>query len=113
MSKIETQEKNELPRPASESFWSMLFKQFSDILVIMLIISAGVAIGFAEYAAAFTIIVIVILNAALGVYMVCRCVCGCMLVSTHLLFSLHRSSVLLVVFILLFFLFRNFVQGKR
>lgn len=58
---------NELAKEPPKPFWRLLLEQFSDILVIMLIVASIVSLGLGEYKAAISIIVIIIANAVLGV----------------------------------------------
>lgn len=59
--------RNELEKEPPPSFLKLLLQQFSDLLVIMLIVASLVSIGLGEYKAAVVIIIIVIANATLGV----------------------------------------------
>src|SRR5574340_893097 len=57
---------NELVDRGGKSPWKILLEQLTDIMVIILIVSAGISIFLHEYVDAIAILVIVILNATLG-----------------------------------------------
>lgn len=57
---------NELVDRGGKSPWKILLEQLTDIMVIILIVSAGISIFLHEYVDAVAIMVIVILNATLG-----------------------------------------------
>ena len=57
---------NELPDPATVSIFGVFLRQFSSLLVIILIIAALAALALGETVDAITIGVVVLLNAALG-----------------------------------------------
>src|SRR5574340_1005507 len=57
---------NELVDRGGKSPWKILLEQLTDIMVIILIVSAGISIFLQEYVDAIAILVIVILNATLG-----------------------------------------------
>jgi Ca2+-transporting ATPase len=59
---------NELAKEPPRPFWRLVLDQFKDMLVLMLIASAIVAMFLGQYAASIVIILMVILNAVLGVY---------------------------------------------
>jgi Ca2+-transporting ATPase len=58
---------NELEEAPPTSFWQMLWAQFNNFVVIMLIIASLISAILGDYVEAAAIIAIVILNAALGV----------------------------------------------
>jgi Ca2+-transporting ATPase len=58
---------NELEEAPGTSFWQMLFEQFNNFVVILLIVAAVISALLGEYIEAVAIIAIVALNAALGV----------------------------------------------
>jgi Ca2+-transporting ATPase len=58
---------NELEKKPPTPLWRMFLEQFSDLLVILLIVSACISFGLGSYEASVTIILIVIGNAVLGV----------------------------------------------
>ncbi|NMC79587.1 MAG: HAD-IC family P-type ATPase, partial [Chloroflexi bacterium] len=57
---------NELVEKAAKSPWKILWEQLTGIMVVILIISAVISILLHEYKDAIVILVIVVLNAALG-----------------------------------------------
>ena len=57
-------ELSELPRPG---FWQLLLGQFNNFVVIILIVAALVSVALGEYIEAGAIMIIVVLNAVLGV----------------------------------------------
>lgn len=57
---------NELVERGSKTIWSILWEQLTGVLVVILIISAGISAFLGEIADAVAILVIVILNAILG-----------------------------------------------
>src|SRR5574340_615068 len=57
---------NELVDRGGKSPWKILLEQLTDIMVIILIVSAGISLFLQEYVDAIAILVIVILNATLG-----------------------------------------------
>ena len=57
---------NELLETGIKSFWLILLEQFTGTMTIVLIVAAAVSLALGEYVDASAIIVIVILNAALG-----------------------------------------------
>jgi len=58
---------NELAKDPPTPLWKMLLEQFSDLLVLMLIVASIISIALGHYAAGVVIIIIVIANAVLGV----------------------------------------------
>jgi len=64
--RLATYGRNELVDRGAKSPWKILIEQFTGILMIVLIISAGVSIALAEYTDAIAILVIVLLNAIMG-----------------------------------------------
>ncbi len=60
--------KNELPSEEGTPLWRMVLEQFQDVTVILLIIAAAISIGVGEAQDSFVILVIVVLNALIGVY---------------------------------------------
>jgi P-type Ca2+ transporter type 2C len=59
---------NTLPAGEGTNFVKLLFEQFTDVMVIMLIIAAGISLFLGETVDFIVIVIIVVLNAALGVY---------------------------------------------
>jgi len=59
---------NSLPAGEGTNLLKLLFEQFTDIMVIMLIIAAGISLVLGETVDFVVILIIVVLNAALGVY---------------------------------------------
>lgn len=57
---------NELVEKGAKSIWAILWEQLSEIMVVLLILSAGVSAYLGELNEAIVIIAIVILNAILG-----------------------------------------------
>ena len=57
---------NELEDRGTKSPWKILWEQFTETMVVMLIISAVITILLGEYKDAIAILVIVVLNAILG-----------------------------------------------
>jgi Ca2+-transporting ATPase len=57
---------NELVERAGKSAWSILFEQFTGIMVVILIISAVISAILGETIDAIVIMIIVVLNAVLG-----------------------------------------------
>lgn len=66
--KLEKYGHNELKEEKQKSFWKKLLEQFSDFLVIILIVAAIVSAAVGEGKDAIVIIAIVIVNAFLGLY---------------------------------------------
>lgn len=64
--RLETYGRNELVDRGMKSPWKILIEQFTGILMVVLIISAGISIALREYTDAIAILVIVLLNAILG-----------------------------------------------
>lgn len=64
--RFETYGPNELVDRGGKSPWKILLEQLTDVMVIILIVSAGISIFLKEYVDAVAILVIVILNATLG-----------------------------------------------
>jgi P-type Ca2+ transporter type 2C len=58
---------NELEKEPPRPMWKLFVDQFTDLLVIMLIVSSIVSMALGQYPAAVTIMVIVLANAILGV----------------------------------------------
>ncbi|UCF29079.1 MAG: cation-translocating P-type ATPase [Chloroflexota bacterium] len=58
---------NELEEAPPTSFWQMLFEQFNNFVVILLIVAAVISAALGEFIESIAIIAIVVLNAALGV----------------------------------------------
>ncbi|MCC6956390.1 MAG: HAD-IC family P-type ATPase, partial [Anaerolineales bacterium] len=59
---------NQLAEKPSVSFWKMLWDQFNNFVVMMLIVASVVSAFLGDYVEAAAIMAIVILNAALGVF---------------------------------------------
>jgi Ca2+-transporting ATPase len=59
---------NELKEAPSTTFWQMLWEQFNNFVVILLIVAAVISALLGDYFEAAAIMAIVILNAALGVF---------------------------------------------
>jgi Ca2+-transporting ATPase len=60
--------KNELPSGAETSIWDLLKSQFTDIMVIVLLVAAVLSIFIGDVKDAIVIMAIVVLNAALGFF---------------------------------------------
>ena len=58
--------KNKLPEPTRESFLHKIIKQFTDVLVLILIVAAGVSFALGEVLDASVILIIVLVNGVLG-----------------------------------------------
>lgn len=65
--RLETYGPNQLDEAPGITFWQMLLDQFNNFVVILLIVAAGVSALLGEWIEAGAILVIVILNATLGV----------------------------------------------
>lgn len=61
--------RNELTKAPPKPFWKLLLEQFSDLLVIMLMVAALISLALGQYAAGIVIWLIIIANAILGVKM--------------------------------------------
>ena len=59
---------NQLAEKPPISFWKMLWDQFNNFVVIMLIVASAISALLGDYIEAAAIMAIVILNAALGVF---------------------------------------------
>lgn len=59
---------NELEEAPQTTFWQLLWEQFNNFVVILLIVSAVISALLGDYLEASAIMAIVILNAALGVF---------------------------------------------
>ena len=57
---------NELVERGTKSPWLILWEQFTGIMIVILIISAGISVILHEYTDALVILIIVVLNAVLG-----------------------------------------------
>ena len=57
---------NELPQPETESLLKKFFHQFTDVLILVLIVATIVSFAFGEYLDAIVIMIIVVLNGILG-----------------------------------------------
>lgn len=60
--------KNSLPREGGTTLLRLLISQFTDLMVIILIVAAFISAFLGEYSDVVVIMIIVVLNAALGVY---------------------------------------------
>lgn len=60
--------KNELPREEGTPLWEMLISQFTEVMVIVLLAAAALSIFIGDLKDAVVIMIIVILNAALGFF---------------------------------------------
>lgn len=65
--RLENYGPNQLDEAPGITFWQMLLDQFNNFVVIMLLVAAGVSALLGDYLEAGAIMVIVILNATLGV----------------------------------------------
>ena len=63
----ETYGKNELQEAPPTSSWAMIYDQFSNFVVILLLVAAGISAVLGEWVEAAAIMTIVVLNAVLGV----------------------------------------------
>lgn len=61
--------RNEMAKDPPTPMWRVFLAQFEDLLVIMLVVACIVSFALGQFAAATTIVVIVVLNAILGVTM--------------------------------------------
>jgi Ca2+-transporting ATPase len=66
-SRLESYGPNQLTEAPGTTFWQMLIDQFNNFVVIMLIVAAGISALLGDYVEAGAILIIVILNATLGV----------------------------------------------
>ncbi|MGW8249615.1 MAG: cation-translocating P-type ATPase, partial [Anaerolineales bacterium] len=66
--RLETYGPNELKEAPATTFWQMLWEQFNNFVVILLIVAAVVSALLGDMIEAAAIMAIVILNAALGVF---------------------------------------------
>ncbi|MDX1688044.1 MAG: cation-translocating P-type ATPase [Candidatus Promineifilaceae bacterium] len=57
---------NELEERGMKSPWRILWEQFTEVMVVILIIASIISLGLGEYTDAIAIMAIVVLNAALG-----------------------------------------------
>lgn len=64
--RLKEQGANELPEELNEGPWQLLWKQFTDIMVVILIVAALLSVALGEYREASTILAIVFFNALLG-----------------------------------------------
>lgn len=64
--RLETHGPNELVEQKGKSPWKILLDQLTDVMVIILIVSSGISFFLGEYIDAIVILIIVVLNAALG-----------------------------------------------
>lgn len=60
--------RNVLPEPPSVPVWKILFRQFSDFLILILLIAAVISVLLHEWRDAVAIVIIVILNGCLGFF---------------------------------------------
>jgi magnesium-transporting ATPase (P-type) len=58
---------NELEKPSPTPLWRMLLDYLSDLMVILLMISCFISFAFQNYVAGTAILVIIVLNAVIGV----------------------------------------------
>ncbi len=65
--RLETFGKNELQEAPPTSIWSMIYEQFTNFVVILLLVAAVISAVLGEWVEAAAIITIVLLNAVLGV----------------------------------------------
>jgi magnesium-transporting ATPase (P-type) len=85
--------RNELTKPPPEPCWKVFLEQFSDLLVIMLIVASIISAALGEYPAAVTIILIVLANAILGFVQVCHELPFFLLFRLHLSFPLFSPTL--------------------
>ena len=65
--RLETFGLNQLTEKAATSFWQMIWEQFNNFVVMLLIVSSVISAILGDWIEAAAIMAIVILNAALGV----------------------------------------------
>jgi Ca2+-transporting ATPase len=65
--RLETYGPNQLDEAPGTTFWQMLLDQFNNFVVIMLLVAAGISALLGDWIEAGAIMVIVVLNATLGV----------------------------------------------
>ena len=66
--RLEEYGRNELQEQVKKGFVSKLIAQFTDFLIIILLVSAGISAFVGEKEDAFVILAIVVINAILGIY---------------------------------------------
>ena len=59
---------NQLEEAPPTSFWAMLWEQFNNFVVILLVVASLISAGLGEWVEAIAIMTIVILNAVLGIF---------------------------------------------
>ena len=59
---------NQLEEAPPTSFWAMLWEQFNNFVVILLVVASLISAGLGEWVEAIAILTIVILNAILGIF---------------------------------------------
>ncbi|MEK6256526.1 MAG: cation-translocating P-type ATPase [Chloroflexota bacterium] len=59
---------NQLEESAGTSFWSMLWDQFNNFVVMLLVAAALISAGLGEWVESIAILLIVVLNAVLGIF---------------------------------------------
>lgn len=59
---------NELPQAAQRSAWAILIAQFQSLVVVLLVVATGIAFATNEILEAFSILVVVVINAAIGFF---------------------------------------------
>lgn len=67
--RLQQQGPNELESTPPPTFWEVFLDQFKDVVVIILLVGAVVAMGLGQFAAGIAILIIVSFNAFLGVKM--------------------------------------------
>ena len=60
--------RNVLPEPPSVPIWKILLRQFSDFLILILLMAAVISVLLHEWRDAVAIVIIVILNGCLGFF---------------------------------------------
>ena len=59
--------KNTLKEQKKKSVWRMLFEQVKDVMILILLVAAGLSFAFEDWAEGAVILVIVIVNAVIGI----------------------------------------------
>jgi Ca2+-transporting ATPase len=59
---------NKLPEPPKPTIWGMLWTQLTDFMILILLVVAIVDFALGEVAPAITLLVVVVVNASIGLY---------------------------------------------
>jgi magnesium-transporting ATPase (P-type) len=57
---------NQLADSKQKAWWQLLLRQFTDVMILVLLAAAGISVAVGEAQLAYVILAIIILNAALG-----------------------------------------------